>query len=108
MWQGYPAGKCPCRATHRPIPRRLNRHHVLPESWGGPTIPDNLIDICPTTHVNTHMLIDLYNKNHGEVPVTTLRTFSFLERRLAKWAWELRPSEHPPITSLIAPHGVSA
>lgn len=105
MWQGYPAGKCSCRATHRPAPHRLNRHHALPQSWGGPTVLDNLIDLCPTAHVNVHMLIDLYTTGHGEVPPATLRTFSLLERRLAKWAWDQRPSDNPPLTSLVAPHG---
>lgn len=102
MWGGYAPKVCPCRIDHRPAVHRLNRHHVIPESWGGPSTYDNLLDICPTTHVNTHMLIDLYKKAMGKPPTDVVSSFSFLERRLAQFAWDHRPSDNPPITSRVA------
>ena len=45
---------CPCVSRHSPQPAYLQTHHVLPRAWGGRTEPDNMIEICGTTHDATH------------------------------------------------------
>jgi hypothetical protein len=48
------APSCPCVKRHSPPFWEGNRHHVVPESWGGQTVPSNLVDICMNTHGTVH------------------------------------------------------
>jgi hypothetical protein len=45
---------CPCVITHVPKPAYLQKHHILPLGWGGPTTAANLVEICGTTHDAAH------------------------------------------------------
>lgn len=51
--------KCLCIAVHNPEPLELNHHHIWPQEYGGPTVPENLVWLCPTTHTNVHELLRL-------------------------------------------------
>lgn len=52
--------RCLCVSEHRPYPLELQRHHLLPLSLGGLDEPDNIVYLCPTTHIaNVHELLRL-------------------------------------------------
>lgn len=93
-----PNQTCSCVQTHSPVAYEPNHHHILPQSWGGLTVPENLIWLCPNSHTSTHQLLNLYVHAHGEPPWDVVRHYPALVRRLAAQAWEQRPSEHPPYT----------
>lgn len=93
---------CACVADHSPAAYVPVRHHVVPESWDGPTIASNLVTICPSTHTAVHRLIDEYVRHGGDPGWDTRRHFSPFQRDLALRAWEQRP-EKPTITSLEHP-----
>jgi hypothetical protein len=49
---------CPCVKAHSPKPAYLQKHHILPQAWGGQTTPLNLISICGTCHDTAHFLMN--------------------------------------------------
>lgn len=79
---------CVCVADHNPEPRELNRHHIWPKSAGGTDTPENLVWLCPTTHVNVHELERLWFRYEGEPPWEERRRFGPLARDLARRAYE--------------------
>lgn len=89
---------CSWPHRHTPRPHEIDSHHKIPESWGGPSTPDNLIDLCIQCHHNTHFLINAYVKAKGVPDKATLKTYTDLERQLAQHAWDGRPSDNPPYT----------
>lgn len=96
---------CGCVEEHEPRAYVPNRHHIKPESWGGPTTDENLVTLCPNTHTATHRLIDEYVRTGGIPPWSTREHFGPLARALAEKAWELRPSDRPPLTMTYDEHG---
>lgn len=89
---------CVCVANHSPTPQAINRHHILPLSWGGPNTVTNLVDVCPTTHENIHRLLNAYVKVQGVPAWEIRRLYSPYVRDLAARAWAQRPSQKPPYT----------
>jgi hypothetical protein len=89
---------CAIHKFHAPVPHVIHTHHVLPQSWGGDTVPANLIDLCPTGHYNVHHLIDAYIRSAGDPGWDVTRHYGLAERVLARKAWDQRPSERPPFT----------
>lgn len=85
--------------THAPATYVAVRHHIVPQSWGGPTVEWNLVTICPNTHTATHRLIDEYVRAAGDPGWAVRRQFGALAQFLAKSAWDKRP-DTPTITSL--------
>jgi len=74
---------CPCVRHHCPAPAYLQRHHILPQSWGGKTEPSNLVAICGTTHDAVHDLLNAIVKakqGRGKYPSS---------RRYPAYAWQL-------------------
>lgn len=90
---------CECVADHAPAAYVPTRHHILPQSWGGPTVDANLVTLCPSTHTAVHRLLDEYVRNGGDPGWETRRHFGPYVRGLALRAWEQRPAK-PTITSL--------
>ncbi|MGI8682016.1 MAG: HNH endonuclease [Mycobacteriales bacterium] len=90
---------CVCVAEHSPTAYVPTRHHRLPQSWGGPSVADNLVTLCPSTHTAVHRLIDEYVRHGGDPGWDTRRHFGAYARDLAARAWEQRPVT-PTITSL--------
>ena len=83
--------RCLCVTQHVPEAHVLNRHHILPKSWGGPDVPENLVDLCPNTHENVHKLLDQHVRLGGIPSWEYRRRFSVYARDLAARAWEQRP-----------------
>lgn len=54
------ASRYPCKVHgyHWPRPSRSVKHHIWPQEYGGPTVPDNLVWTCDTGHYNIHALLD--------------------------------------------------
>lgn len=79
--------ECSCVKNHHPEPKRLNVHHIWPQGHGGPTVPDNLITICPNTHNNVHELLDHMLRHNGEMPDGG-KGFNRLAVKLAKQGYD--------------------
>lgn len=96
-----PAYACANTVRHSPAPLIFDLHHILPDSWGGPTNPTNLVTICPTCHHSAHILIDLYVKlmrapTAAELKARFGRQPSKYIAWLAGQAWLLRPPNPTP------------
>ena len=69
-----PAGvDCGCVATHSPPSVLLEHHHVWPQEFGGPTVPDNLVWICASTHNSVHVFLRLFAAAKRSLSVDELR-----------------------------------
>lgn len=71
--------KCECVTTHRPPSAQFEHHHIWPQEFGGPTVPENLVYICATTHNTVHAYI------HAFRGAGTLLTQAQLRAQLGKW-----------------------
>lgn len=88
---------CECVKTHAPAAFVPTHHHILPQSWGGPTVDENLVWLCPNSHTAVHRLIDDHIRYGGTVPWEIRQHFSSFQRDLAERAWAQRP-ENPTYT----------
>jgi hypothetical protein len=52
-----PGDQCAVHHAHRPTPLRTVVHHIWPQEYGGPTVPENLVKVCDTGHYNIHALL---------------------------------------------------
>lgn len=86
---------CEVHMTHSPDPKRLNVHHVLPLSWGGPDEPWNKVTICMTGHGNVHSLLNEYVRAKGEPPWSVRIHWGDGERDLALRAWDAHTGPTP-------------
>jgi hypothetical protein len=50
--------RCQCVASHSPVAPYVDRHHILPRGWGGPTESGNLIAICQNCHRTVHEILE--------------------------------------------------
>lgn len=81
---GHDHGKsCACVATHTPAPQELNRHHIYPLGEGGTDAPDNVVWLCPTSHVNVHELLREIIRYEGDPPWDIRKRFGPYIRELA-------------------------
>lgn len=81
--------ECQCMASHSPTPLVLEHHHIWPQEFNGPTVPENMIWICATTHNTVH---------------TYLRIFLALDQVLSSGPLRdaLRAKKYPPYISRYA------
>lgn len=88
----HDAGRyCRCVSRHVPAVTHVHRHHILPLSWGGPDVEENIEWLCQTTHENVHVLLREYVRYGGEPPWRPWRQqVSPFTRALAEAAWEQR------------------
>jgi hypothetical protein len=84
---------------HCPAAYVPNHHHILPQSWGGPTVPENLVWLCPNSHTAVHDLLNLYIHHGGPPPEGDMQHYTRLVRDTAATAWSQRPNDHPPYTT---------
>lgn len=63
-----PGNHCVVHGYHWPRPARTVKHHIIPESVGGPTNPGNLLMVCDTGHYNIHEYIDAVLKGKDTLP----------------------------------------
>lgn len=94
---------CACTVHHSPAPHQVDAHHILPKTWGGQSVPANLIDLCPNHHHNVHWLLDAYVRAGGKPNPDVWRTYAPFERHLAALAWAQRPPT--PTYTLKEQHG---
>lgn len=93
--------RCLCVATHRPKPNILHSHHVWPLGEGGPNVRDNLLWLCPTTHMNVHELWRLMDKHAGAVPSELLQPFSRYVRAVVRRGWDQKTAAHPDVPPAV-------
>lgn len=69
-----PAGTtCQCVSDHRPASVQFERHHVWPQEFGGPSVTENLVYICGTTHNTVHAYIRAFIRAERQLNRTELR-----------------------------------
>jgi hypothetical protein len=78
---------CLCVADHRPAPLELAKHRILPGDHGGTYEPDNVVWLCPTTHVNTHELLRLIVARRGDLPWSVVT--GLYEQPVSRYAFHL-------------------
>jgi hypothetical protein len=61
------ATRCQVSATHAPKPLRFVWHHVLPQTCGGQTVPENLAECCDNCHYGVHVLLYELAQNAGKL-----------------------------------------
>lgn len=79
---------CGCVNDHNPNPMELHRHHIWPLYAGGPDTEDNLVWLCPTSHVNVHELLRAYEEHGGRPPWDIRKRFNYKIRTWAERGWE--------------------
>lgn len=80
---------CSVPEHHHPhAPEVVDRHHILPQEWGGASKPENLIALCPNHHRRVHELLDEYVAAGGEPPWSVRQHYGKLERELAARGWQ--------------------
>lgn len=68
-----PGTECPCVATHVPAAVLLEYHHIWPQEFGGPTVPENLIWICATAHNTVHTYLRAFLRADRVLRISELR-----------------------------------
>jgi len=80
---------CEVHKYHRPTPAETEEHHVHPLEWGGADTPRNVVQVCPTGHVNIHSLLDAYVEHDGDPPWEVLRDYGAEERTIAEKGYRM-------------------
>lgn len=62
----------------------LDRHHILPKSEGGATVPGNLIWLCVNGHREVHEYLRLLHLYVGSVPWLKRRKYGKKVRNVAE------------------------
>lgn len=89
-YTGHDAGQyCNCVGSHNPNPMELHRHHIWPLGEGGPATDDNVVWLCPTSHVNVHELFRAWIKYEGEPPWEIRKFFGPFIRELAARGYQM-------------------
>ncbi len=82
-----PGMRCACVARHHPEPGpHLNHHHIQPLSWGGQSVPENMVWLCPTAHELVHSLLNEYVRLGEKPPWEIRHRYSHYIRELAERA----------------------
>jgi hypothetical protein len=68
-----PGTECQCSARHSPAPVVLEYHHIWPQEFDGPTVPENRVWICATTHNTVHAYLRLFVAADAVLPRAQLR-----------------------------------
>jgi hypothetical protein len=65
------------------------KHHVWPKEFGGPTIKDNLADLCENGHYSVHNYLDKISKygSPSQVPWHQKILYGKKTRELAALGW---------------------
>jgi hypothetical protein len=97
---------CANPVKHRPVPTDLQRHHILPQSWGGKATWNgisNTIDICGTCHDGGHTALNACVDYGGIPPWAVWKVFPPFQRWLAKEAIRRHGGTVPHIFTLAPP-----
>lgn len=81
---------CVCVANHSPVVADPHIHHIVPLYVGGPDTPENVVNICPTSHAAVHLLLRAWERAGGEPSWEVRRRFGPYVRDLARRGWEGR------------------
>jgi hypothetical protein len=77
--------QCRCVKQHHPAATSLDAHHVWPEGHGGPTVPENLVWLCPTCHRNVHEILDTWARAGAPHPIGHHNQWAY---HVAEIGWE--------------------
>lgn len=83
---------CLCMATHRPAPLELVKHRLLPGEHGGTYAEDNVVWLCPTTHVNVHELLRFF-VDLGFTP-SFYEVTALYEAPVSRYAYQIAAKGH--------------
>lgn len=62
-------------------------HHIQPQAWGGLSVEDNMVLVCPNVHRMTHTLLNIYKKLGAEPAWSVRRQYGKQIRFLAESGW---------------------
>lgn len=79
---------CEVHNRHMPPSHVNHKHHIWPQGEGGPTVPENIVVVCPTGHYNTHELLNLYKVHRGNLPYSVRRRYARGEQKLARLGYQ--------------------
>lgn len=88
MTHGSSLPPCDCVQTHSPAVGDDEIHHIWPKGAGGPDTPENMVNRCPTTHDNIHIVERLWRRHKGKPPWESIRRFNRSTRELGRRAYE--------------------
>jgi len=79
---------CSCRTDRGPFARKLDGHHIIPLSQGGPDVPENIITLCHqyAHHAAHHGYSDPGRGGHVPAAVYMYETMAML-RDTCEWRW---------------------
>lgn len=104
-----PAPSCACVKRHSPPVVVTDLHHVQPQSWGGKTVPENMIELCPSTHYTTHSLLNVYVRAlPGQPDPKVVAAYPPFAQNLAKRAIAAAGGTAPHIYTVAPPGGHDA
>jgi len=70
------------------------RHHIQPLALGGPDVPGNIVNCCPTSHANIHVLLRALCR--GKMPPKATRAERrYADRGFLAWVQAGRPGKAP-------------
>lgn len=82
--------QCALHRYHRPAVLETERHHVWPLGMGGPDTPDNIVNVCPTSHSAIHVLIRALVKGQA-LPKAGRRERYYATRGFLEWVKAGKP-----------------
>lgn len=78
-----------CAVHHHRDYTPLDAHHIWPKAQGGPTIPWNLVTVCPTGHREIHEYLALLLKtDDGKVSWLKRRKYGRYVQTYARLGFE--------------------
>jgi len=79
---------CTVHSTHQPTSHINEKHHIWPQEYSGPTVPENLVVVCATGHNSIHDLLAKWLKTGGDPGWDVQRHYTRGERELAKLGYD--------------------
>jgi hypothetical protein len=79
--------ECICVSEHRPAVLEHTHHHIWPMESGGPSVPENMVWLCPTAHYNVHELLRLMVK--AGRPLSNYELGALEEHPVSRYAAEI-------------------
>lgn len=82
--------RCRVHGFHRPPVLLTEIHHIQPLGAGGVDTADNRVAVCPTGHLNVHVVLSALAHGRAVPPATRAET-ALARRGFAEWEAAGRP-----------------
>lgn len=85
--------QCTVHGSHRPPVLQTEVHHIWPKAMGGPDVPTNRVNVCPTGHANIHVNIRRLVKDERAVLLGARSERVLARQGVAAWVQAGRPGQ---------------